>query len=141
MGNLTEKVKDNLVQLKGKPANHVTHMLKRMSGSEDGTMADGLMNLMAALVKDKQDSVSSTKKTYGVGGLAVGTIFTTAIAVGIYVYNKRKKKKDLQIESGKIEQIMNDEIDLANAEETDSDMVRKSNSTNMINIREDNKNG
>lgn len=121
MGNLLENIKDDLVQLDGKPADHVTHALKRMSGREDGTMVDGLMKMVEAFVKDKQDSISSTKKTYGVGGFAAGTVLTGLLAGGVYFYNSRKKKKEVQKEADRIQQIMDEEVELANEEKTKTD--------------------
>lgn len=121
MGNLSENIKGDLVQLNGKSADNVTHALKRMSGNENGTMVDGLMKLVDAFVKDKQDSVSSTKKTYGAGGFAVGTVLTGLLAGGIYVYNKKKKKNEMQVEADRIQQIMDEEVELAKAEKTESD--------------------
>lgn len=116
MGNLSENIKGDLVQLNGKSADHVTHALKSMSGSDDGTMVDGLMKLVDAFVKDKQDSVRTTKKTYGAGGFAAGTILFGLIAGGVYVYDKRKKKKEMQTEADRLKKIMDDEVELANAD-------------------------
>lgn len=117
MGNLSENIKGDLVQLNGKSADHVTHALKRMSGNEDGTMVDGLIKLVDAFTKDKQDSILSTKKTYGVGGIIVGTFITGALTGSVYLYNKKKKKNEQKIEKDRLEKIMHDEVILAKTEE------------------------
>lgn len=127
MGNLSENIKGDLVQLNGKSADHVTHALKKMSGSEDGTMVDGLMNLVDAFIEDKRDSVSSTKKIYGTGGFVAGIVLTGLIVGGVYVYDKRKKKKEMQIEADRLQQIMDDEVELANVEKANSDKQVESN--------------
>lgn len=116
MGNLAENIKGYLVQLNGKSADHVTHALKRMSGSDDGSMVDGLMKLVDALVKDKQDGVLKTKKNYGAGGFAAGTVLTGLIAGGVYIYNKKKMKKEEKLEACRIQQIMDEEVELAKSE-------------------------
>lgn len=121
MGNFSENIKSDVIQLNGKSANHVTHALKRMSGSEDGTMVDGLMKLVDAFVNDKQESVSSTKKTYGAGGFVLGTVLTGLITRGVYVYYKKKKKKEKQIEANRIQQIMDDEVELAKSDKMEEE--------------------
>lgn len=118
MGNLPEHIKDDLLQLEGKSADHVTHALKRMSGRKDGTMVDGLMKMVDAFIKDKQESISSTKKTYGAGGFAAGIVFTGLVAGGAYLYDRKKRKNESQIEAEWIQKIMDEEVELANAENT-----------------------
>lgn len=92
MDNLPENIIDDLLQLDGKSADHVTRALKRMSGRKDGTMVDGLMKMVDAFIKDKYDSILSTKKTYGAGGFVAGIVFTGLLAGGVYLYNKKEKR-------------------------------------------------
>ena len=117
MSDLATTITNSLLQLRGKPADHMTHALKMLGGGENGSMVDGALRIVSALDNDKKLSVKETKRNYGIGGALIGTAVTGIIGGGVWLHSKRKKKKEHQEECKEIEQTLDNEVKLA-AEET-----------------------
>ena len=76
MNNFGENIKDYLLQFKDMPANHFTSGLKQMSGSENGTMVDGVIKIIDQLIYEKKKS-TTTAFFVGIfsGSALVGSVF------------------------------------------------------------------
>ena len=76
MNSFGEIIKDYLLQFKDMPANHFTSGLKQMSGSEDGTMVDGVIKIVDQLIYEKKKSIT-TAFFVGIfsGSALVGSVF------------------------------------------------------------------
>ena len=59
MNDFGKNVKEYLLQFKDMPANHFTHALKQISGSEDGTMVDGVIEIIDRLISDRERSTTT----------------------------------------------------------------------------------
>lgn len=124
MSDLATNITSNLLQLRGKSANHTTHALKMLGGGENGSMVDGVLRIVSALENDKKINVREAKRNYGIGGVLTGTVSGFLIALFL---SKRKKKKEHQTECKRIEQTLDNEVKLAkeksdvDSEENDRD--------------------
>lgn len=118
MSDLATNLKNSLLQLKGKPANHLTRALKSIGGGENGSMVDGAIRIVDALDKDKKRSVALVKRIYGVGGIFIGT----AIMGGVWFYSKKKEKQKYKEECKIIIKTFENEVKAAKAVE-DSDVI------------------
>lgn len=105
MNNTRTLIIEDLSHLKGKPANHVSHFLKECCFEEDGTMVDGLINIVDMLNADKMCSVRNAMA----GGISIGVLGT----VGAYLihkhYEKCKSRKKIQ----EVAEILKQEVALA----------------------------
>ena len=110
MSNLSENLMNSLLQLKGYPADHITHSFKTLGGGEDGSMIDGVIRMVTALDEDKKGSVNSAKIRYGIGG----AVITSIIWGGAWMYNKKKEKKQHEEECKVIEKTFENKIETAN---------------------------
>lgn len=124
MNNFEELLKDYLLQIKGLPANHLTHALKLMSDKEDGTMVDGIIAIIDRLISNQNISVTTAFLTGSIGAALVVS------ALGIYF--KRKENKKHEEECQKIIKTFENEIVLA---KTDINSIAKepvSNTDNTV---------
>lgn len=126
MSDLATTITSSLLQLRGKPADHMTHALKMLGGGENGSMVDGVLRIVCALDNDKKISVKEAKRNYGIGGALIGTAVTGLIGGGIWIHSKRKKKKEYQEECKKIKQTLDNEVKLAVEEKADADSEKSS---------------
>ncbi len=126
MNDLATTITNSLLQLKGKSADHMTHALKMLGGGEDGSMVDGALRIVRALDNDKTISVKEAKRNYGIGGVLLGTAVTGMIGGCVWLYSKRKKKKEYQEECKEIEQTLDNEVKLASEERADVDFEKTS---------------
>lgn len=120
MSDLAANITNSLLQLRGKPADHMTHTLKMLGGGENGTMVDGMLRIVSALDNDKKMSVEEAKRNYGIGGVLIGTVVSGIIGGCVWLYSNRKKKKEYQEECKKIEQIFDNEVKLSTEENADT---------------------
>ncbi len=104
---------EDLILLKGKSADHVTSFLKRCGGGEDGTMIDGLINIVGMLNTDKAISVKNAR----LGGVAMGAIGTAIIGGGITLYIRHREKKQCREKMQEITEILKQEVALSDAEQ------------------------
>ena len=93
MNDLIMNNGDCLSELKGKSAAHITHFLKN-KGGKNGTMADGVINMIIDFLEEKEREIKLAKRNYGVGGFVAGTI----IIGGIWAYSYKKNEKKHQDE-------------------------------------------
>jgi len=112
-------IKNSLLQLKGKPADHVTHALKTIDGGEDGSMIGGLIKIVDRFIEDKRRSVATAKKDYGIGGCLIGTVVTGITFGGIWLYSNHKEKKQHDKECMGIVKVFKDEVIAADEEKYD----------------------
>lgn len=104
MNDFGENVKDYLLQFKAMPANHFTHALKRISGSEDGTMVDGVIVIVDKLISDRERSTTTA--------FFVGSIGTALVGSAFWIYSKYREKKKHEEECQKIIKTFEKEIAL-----------------------------
>ncbi len=104
MNDFGENVKDYLLQFKAMPANHFTHALKQISGSEDGTMVDGVIAIVDRLISDKEQSATTAFFVGSIGTALVGSVF--------WIYSKHREKKKHEEECQKIIKTFENEIAL-----------------------------
>lgn len=94
MSDKAIEIRENLIKLRGKPADYVTHFLKTHSGGEKSKMVDGLIDIVDTLIEDKMISVNETKhkskKRYGSIGFLGGIIFSGSI---VFLHKHIKKGK------------------------------------------------
>lgn len=113
MNDRTIILMEDLVSLKGKPADQVTHYLKQRSGKEDGTMIDGLIKIVDMLQTNIKDAQRSGLRS----GIAIGVVISSAAIVGGYLvyrhYEKTQSRKQIQ----EVAEILKQEVELANQEE------------------------
>jgi hypothetical protein len=102
MNDFGENVKNYLLQFNAMPANHLTHALKQISGSEDGTMVDGLIEIVDRLISDKK---RSTTTAFFVG--SIGTAFAGSF---FWIHSKHREKKKHEEECQKIIRTFENEI-------------------------------
>lgn len=103
-------IRSSLLQLKGKPADHVTHALKIIDGGEDGSMIGGLIKIFDRFIEDKRTSVAAAKRNYGIGGYLIGTVVTGISVGGIWLYSNHKEKKQHDKESKNIGKVFENEV-------------------------------
>lgn len=117
MNNKTTFLMENLLSLKGKSADHVTHFLKECGGGEDSTMVDGLINIVDMLHADKLYSVKNAQ----INGIVIGIIISTIFGGSAYLiykyYEKNQSRKQIQ----EVAEILKQEVSLANQEELPAD--------------------
>lgn len=104
MNDFGENVKDYLLQFKAMPANHFTHALKQISGSEDGTMVDGVIVIVDRLISDREQSTTTAFFVGSIGTALVGSVF--------WIYSKHREKKKHEEECQKIIKTFEKEIAL-----------------------------
>ena len=77
MSDVGMELLERLQDLKGQPADRVTHAIKAYGG-KDATMVDGLIKMVTRLNEDKHISVTKAKVTHtAIGmGIVVGVQFT-----------------------------------------------------------------
>lgn len=98
---------ENLVSLKGKPADQVTHYIRQWSGKEDGTMVDGLINIIQTV------RISGLRN-----GIAIGVVTSLVIFSGsAYLVYRHYEKKQSQKQIQEVAEILKQEVALANQEE------------------------
>lgn len=119
MSDLATNITNSLLQLRGKPADNMTHALKILGGGENGSMVDGALRIVNALDNDKKISVKKAKRNYGVGGVLIGTMVTGIVGGGVWLYSKRKKNKEHEEECKKIEQTLDNEVELSEKNNVD----------------------
>lgn len=109
MNDFGENVKDYLLQFKAMPANHFTSGLKKMSGSEDGTMVDGVIKIVDQLIYEKKKS-TTTSFFVGIfsGSALVGSVF--------WIRSKYIEKKKHEEECQKIIKTCENEIALGRSD-------------------------
>lgn len=108
MNDFGENVKDYLLQCKAMPANHFTHALKQISGSEDGTMVDGVIEIVDRLISDKKRSETTAFFT----GCITGCIGTAVVGSIFLIHSKHKEKKKHEEECKKIIKTFENEVAL-----------------------------
>ena len=126
MSDLAFNITNSLLQLRGKSADHMTHALKMLGGGESGSMVDGALRIVSVLDNDKKISVKEAKRNYGVGDVLVGTAVTGIVGGGVWLYSKRKKKKEHKEDCKKIEQTLDNEVKLSVEETADIDSEKVS---------------
>lgn len=104
MNDFGENVKVYLLQFKAMPANHFTHALKLISGSEDGTMVDGVIEIVDRLISDKKRSETTAFFVGSLGTAVVGSIF--------WIHSKYREKKKYEEGCKKIIKTFENEIAL-----------------------------
>lgn len=102
MNDFGENVRGYLLQFKAMPANNFTHALKQISSSEDGTMVDGVIEIIDRLISDKKRSETTALFTGCIGTAVVGSIF--------WIHSKHKEKKKHEEECQKIIKSFENEI-------------------------------
>lgn len=112
MNDIEMILKENLKQLRGKSADHITNFLKNCGGGENGTMVDGIINMLDMLNEDKLHSVKQAK----MHGIAIGVTGTSIIGGGIYLYIKYRDKKQCREKMQEVVEILKQEVSLANEE-------------------------
>lgn len=117
MNNATTLLMDDLSHLKGKPADHVTHFLKKCAGGTESTMIDGLINIIGILDADKKHSVRNAK----IGGIAIGIISTVVISSSAHWIHRYHEKCQNRKKVQDITEILKQEVALANQEEISAD--------------------
>ena len=114
MSDIGTVMKQNLMQLRGKSAKYVTNFLKNSGDGENGTMVDGLINMVDVLKADKDQNVSQAKISYGVGGFGIGVIATSLFGSAIWFHSKYKSRKQCQEESQSVVKMLKQEVAAAN---------------------------
>ena len=112
MKDIEMVLKDNLNQLKGKSADHTTYFLKNCGGGENGTMIDGIINMIDMMNRDKLHSVKKAK----MDGMVIGIVGTSIIRAGIYLYSKYRDKMQCREKIQEVVEILKQEVTLANEE-------------------------
>ena len=110
MNNTEIKIKNHLDQLKGKPADYVTRAFKEYSGTKDGTMVDGIINMIDELVADKKLSVEDARIKCGVGCFVGGTVMTAVLGGVVWLHSKREVKKEHQVKQAELVEILEKEV-------------------------------
>lgn len=108
MNDFGENVKDYLLQFKAMPANHFTHALKQISGSENGTMVDGVIEIIDRLISDRERSTTTAFFVGSIGTALVGSVF--------WIYSKHREKKKHEEECQKIIKTFENEIALGKSD-------------------------
>lgn len=117
MNNSTAFLMEYLTLLKGKSADHITRFLKKCGGGEDGTMIDGLINIVEMLNADKIANVKNAR----IGGIAIGAIVMVIIGGGINLCIKHMEKKQCCEKIQEVAEISKQEVSLANEEKLPED--------------------
>lgn len=108
MNNLETRLVNSIQQLKGKSGKYFTSAMKKWGGGEEGSMVDGLLNIVNMMIEDKRLKVNQTKITYGVGGAA---------AVGlIWLYTNHKERKRNIRNYHSVVEIAEKEVEVANCD-------------------------
>lgn len=108
MNDFGEIIKDYLLQFKTMPANHFTHALKQISGSEDGSMVDGVIEIVDRLINDKKRSATTAFWVGSIGTALVGSVFL--------IHSKHREKKKHEEECQKIIKAFENEIALGKSD-------------------------
>lgn len=125
MNKFEEILKDYLLQFKGLPANHLTHALKLMSDKEDGTMIDGIIEIIDRLISNQKRSVTTAFWTGSIGTALVVSV------LGIYFKHKENKKNEEKYQ--KIIKTFENEIALAKSSINSITKEPKSNTESTVN--------
>lgn len=112
MKDIEMVLKNNLNQLRGKSADHTTNFLKNCGGGENGTMIDGIINMIDMMNRDKLHSVKKAK----MDGMVIGIVGTSIIGAGIYLYSKYRDKMQCREKMQEVVEILKQEVALANEE-------------------------
>lgn len=112
MKDIEMVLKNNLNQLRGKFADHTTNFLKNCGGGENGTMIDGIINMIDMMNRDKLHSVKKAK----MDGMVIGIVGTSIIGAGIYLYSKYRDKMQCREKMQEVVEILKQEVALANEE-------------------------
>lgn len=108
MNDFGENIRGYLLQFKAMPANNFTHALKQISSNEDGTMVDGVIEIVDRLISDKNRSELTALFT----GCITGCIGTAVIGSIFWIHSKHKEKKKHEEECQKIIKSFENEIAL-----------------------------
>lgn len=122
MNDFGENLKDYLLQFKAMPANHFTHALKQISGSGDGTMVDGVIEIVDRLISDKERSATTAFFAGSIGTALVGSVF--------WIHSKHREKKKHEEECQKIIKAFENEIAL---EKSDTKPIAEKVCPNTVN--------
>ena len=113
----TEELTKNIQELKGKPAQHVTHALCQIGG--DRTMVGGLLHIIGIMKSEHKKDIKIAK-VQGAGltlVVAAGTYFIVKVGKKLYVkYKKHKEQKEIE----KVNDILKEEVRLANESEREA---------------------
>ena len=110
MNNSTVKfIMEDCKNLLGKPADVITSFLKSWGGSNDPTMAKGLLNLLAVMEKYRLDSIAKER----IISIAIGA----GIGVAVHFLLKYIEKKESQKKMREIAEILKQEASLENEEQ------------------------
>lgn len=124
MNDFGKNVKGYLLQFRAMPANHFTHALKQISGSEDGTMVDGVIEIVDRLISDKKRSETTAFFVGSIGTAVVGSIF--------WIHSKHREKKKYEEECQKIIKTFENEIALGKSDTNSIAEKTCSNTDNSI---------
>lgn len=116
MSDLAANIANDLLQLKGKSADRQTHALKMLGGGEEGSMIDGVLQIISVMDDDKQLCVKEAKRNYFIGGALAGIILIGLIGGGVWFYSKRQKNKRHDEECKKIKETLDNEVKLSGEE-------------------------
>lgn len=108
MNDFGKNVKEYLLQFKDMPANHFTHALKQISSSDDGTMVDGVIEIVDRLISDKEQSATTAFFVGSIGTALVGSVF--------WIRSKHREKKKHEEECQKIIKTFENEIALGTSD-------------------------
>ena len=121
MNNLETRLVSAIQQLKGKSGKYFTSTMKKWGGGEEGSMVDGLLNIVNLMSEDKRLKVNQTRVTYGVGGLIGGA---AAIGIGWWYTNHKERVRHNQ-NCNKMVEIVETEVEAAKSEEKQVDLANK----------------
>lgn len=125
MNNYEEVLKNYLLQFKGKPANHLTSALKKMSDKEEGTMVDGIIAIIDRLISNQKKSETTAFLT--------GSIGTALVVSVLVIYFKHRENKKHKEECQKIIKAFETEIALAKSDINNISKKSFSNTDNVVN--------
>ncbi len=114
MKDIVTTIIESLEQLRGKSGPQITNALKRIGGGEDGSMVDGLIQIVSMLNEDKVQCVKNAR----VSGIVIGAVGTASVIGGIHLYSKHKEKKQCREKMEQVAEILRQEAAIADNEST-----------------------